>query len=282
MVPIIVRLSLATLSAIVGGLLAAGLRQRASERMLPLVFIALGTLLSVTIFDVLPDAKQGLDWSVFLIAVGSGYLVFWLISRYLYSICPACAFAQTSSELNGSACDSSGIKPEAKWPAAVEDVAVDVNDPAVARARALIWLLTAALAVHCTVDGLAIVVGDDLVRGLDLAVLIAVIVHKLPEGMALALYLMSAGQRASKAVLWTTAVEMATLVGGLAGAQLLTAHSVFWLSLLFAHVGGGFLYLVVTTVGGLRDGQSRSTRPIVIGGGVAFTITSVLLLSLRG
>lgn len=261
MVPIIVRLSLATLSAIVGGLLAAGLRQRASERMLPLVFIALGTLLAVTIFDVLPDAKQGLNWSVFLVAVGSGYLVFWLISRYLYSICPACAFAQTSTD--------------SKLP-------VDVNDPAVARARALIWLLTAALAVHCTVDGLAIVVGDDLVRGLDLAVLIAVIVHKLPEGMALALYLMSAGQRASKAVLWTTAVEMATLVGGLAGAKLLTAHSVFWLSLLFAHVGGGFLYLVVTTVGGLRDGQSRSTRPIVIGGGVAFTITSVLLLSLRG
>jgi len=264
MVPIIVRLSLATLSAIVGGLLAAGLRQRASERMLPLVFIALGTLLAVTLFDVLPDAKQGLNWPVFLGAVASGYVLFWLISRYLYSICPACAFTQVSGEFKQN------CQPD------------DANDPAVARARALIWLLTAALAVHCTVDGLAIVVGDDLARGLDLAVLIAVIVHKLPEGMALALYLMSAGQRASKAVLWTSAVEMATLVGGLAGARLLTAHSTMWLSLLFAHVGGGFLYLVVTTVGGLRDGQSRSTRPIVIGGGLAFTITSVLLLSLRG
>lgn len=260
MVPIIVRLSLATLSAIVGGLLAAVLRRRASDRMLPLVFVALGTLLAVTLFDVLPDAKQGLNWPLFLTAVGSGYLLFWLISRYLYSICPACAFT----------------------PNAASSEPVDVNDPAVVRARALVWLLTIALTVHCTVDGLAIVVGDDLAHGVDLAVLVAVIVHKLPEGMALALYLMSAGKRPGIAVLWTSIVELSTLIGGVAGAQFLTSHSSVWLSLLFAHVGGGFVYLVVTTIGGLRDGQSRSTRPVVIGGSLAFTITSVLLLSLRG
>jgi len=261
MMPIIVRLSLATLSAIVGGLLAAGLRQRASQRMLPLVFIALGTLLAVTVFDVLPDAKQNLTWPVFLVAVLSGYILFWLISRYLYSICPACAFTPPSEH---------------------SKIPVDAHDPTVTRARALLSLLTVALAIHCTVDGLAIVVGDDLAKGLDLAVLIAVIVHKLPEGMALALYLMSAGKRSSTAVALTALVESTTLIGGVAGAALLTAHSMFVLSLLFAHVGGGFVYLVVTTVSGLRDGQAGSARPVVIGGSLAFTITSVLLLSLRG
>jgi len=115
MLPIIVRLSLATLSAIVGGLLAAGLRRRASERMLPLVFVALGTLLAVTLFDVLPAAKAGLTWPAFLIAAGTGYLLFFLISRYIFSICPACAFTPAD--------------PEAP---------VDVNDPTVVRARSLI------------------------------------------------------------------------------------------------------------------------------------------------
>jgi len=91
MVPIIVRLALATLCAILGGLVAVGLRRSASRRLLPLVFIALGTLLAVTLFDVLPDAKESLNWPLFLIAAASGYLLFAVISRYLYSICPACA-----------------------------------------------------------------------------------------------------------------------------------------------------------------------------------------------
>lgn len=261
MVPIIVRLSLATLSAIVGGLVAAVLRARASRRMLPLIFIALGTLLAVTLFDILPDAKENLSWPVFAGAAGSGYILFWLISRYLYTICPACAFKPS---------DANDAEP------------VDVHDPTVSRASALVWLLTVALAIHCTLDGLAIVVGDDLAHGLDLAVLLAVIVHKLPEGMALALYLMSSGQRRSTAVWWTALVELMTLIGGIAGYELLTSRSIFWLSLLFAHVGGGFLYLVVTTLGGLREGESQNTRPVFLGGGLAFTVTAVLLLSLRG
>jgi ZIP family zinc transporter len=229
--------------------------------MLPLIFIALGTLLAVTLFDVLPDAKENLSWPAFLIAAVTGYALFWLISRYLFNICPACAF--------GSLPDPSAHS-------------VDEYDPTVQRARSLVWLLTAALAIHCTLDGLAVVVGDDLARGSDLAILLAVIVHKLPEGMALALYLMSAGQTPSKSLLWTSLVELTTLVGGLAGAHVLTPQSTMWLSLLFAHVGGGFLYLVVSTISSVGDSRARTNRPIVIGGGVAFTITSVLLLSLRG
>jgi len=144
-----------------------------------------------------------------------------------------------------------------------------------------VWLLTAALAVHCTVDGLAIVVGDKLTQGLDVPVLLAVSVHKLPEGMALALFLMSAGRSPSTALLWTVLVESMTVIGGVVGSTLLTHGSSFWLALVFAHVGGGFLYLVVTTLGGFIRGQSRGNRPVVLGGGLAFTVTAVLLWTIH-
>lgn len=260
MLPILVRLSLATLSAVVGGIVAAVLGRRTADRMLPIVFVALGTLLAVTLFDVFPDAKANLTWPVFLLATGSGYGLFWLVSRYLYSICPACAF----NTISGDSCEIG-----------------QNGEPSLVRAQSLAWLLTIALAVHCTVDGLAIVVGDDLSRGFDPAILLAILVHKLPEGMALGLFLISAGRRPAAAALWTALVESTTLFGGLLGAHWISPQSLFWLSLIFAHVGGGFVYLVVTTLGGLAHTCEHNRRPVLLGGSLAFTITSVLLLSLR-
>ncbi|MGO8670954.1 MAG: ZIP family metal transporter [Capsulimonadaceae bacterium] len=259
--PLVSRLAIATVSAFAGGAAAVILGRRASRRVLPLVFIALGTLLAVTLFDVLPDAKHVLTWGPFLVAGGSGFLVFWLISRYLYTICPACA----ACELDGT-----------------EHVHDALSDDVDRRLSASAWLLTGALTVHCVLDGLAVVVGDNLARGIDLPVLVAITVHKFPEGMALALFLLSAGRKPVSAFLWTVVVESTTLIGGLVGAHLLNAQSTFWMAMLFAHVGGGFLFLVATTMSGMSRRASGWDVRVVLGGGLAFTVTSVLLLTMHG
>jgi hypothetical protein len=45
----------------------------------------MGTLLAVTLFDVLPDAKQFLAWPTLLLAIASGYLLLWIIGKYVYT-----------------------------------------------------------------------------------------------------------------------------------------------------------------------------------------------------
>jgi ZIP family zinc transporter len=166
---------------------------------------------------VLPDAKAHLTWPEFLGAVASGILLFWLVSRFIHPICPACS---TSAAEN----------------AARERLQKDAI------------LLMAALAIHCTVDGLAVAAGDGQGGKADLPLLLALSVHKLPEGLALALLLIGAGYRKPVALGWTWAVEMTTELGGALGVWGLQSVSPVWLSLVFAHVGGGFLYLVGLTV----------------------------------
>jgi hypothetical protein len=51
----------------------------------------MGTLLAVTLFDVLPDAKHFLGWPALLLSCASGYLCLWLVGKYVYHVCPACA-----------------------------------------------------------------------------------------------------------------------------------------------------------------------------------------------
>ena len=75
--------AVATLFAFVGIGIGVGLRRIALHRLSLLVAAAMGVLLAVTIFDVLPDAKQLLPWPALLLACASGYLLLWVIGRYV-------------------------------------------------------------------------------------------------------------------------------------------------------------------------------------------------------
>ncbi len=213
--PILLRTTLATLIAFAGGALGVALGQSVARRLTLLIYIAMAALLGVTVCDVLPDAKSVLSWPAFLAAVASGAALFWLVSRYIYHVCPACSFSPTAS------ISPLGIRTT---------------------------LLMVALAIHSTLDGLAVGVGDELAGRPDWAVLLAVAIHKLPEGLALALLLIGSGYTPRKALLWTCAVESTTEIGGLLGITALRDAPRVGLGLLFGHVGGGFLYLVGSTI----------------------------------
>jgi zinc transporter, ZIP family len=215
------RTTIATFMAVVGGGLGAVLTRGAERRLNVLVYTAMGILLLVTVGDILPDAKADLTWPEFLLGALSGMALFWAVSKYIYHICPACAIHT-------------------------------FDNAALARLGQTAVLFMVALGIHATMDGLAVVIGDEIAGRANLGVLFAVSIHKLPEGMALALLLIGAGYSRSRAFWLTVGIEMMTEFGALGGVLFLRGLPPVWLGIIFAHVGGGFLYLVGTTLNSFR------------------------------
>ncbi len=223
---LLLRSTIATLVAFTGGALGVWLGRVAARRLPLLVILAMAALLAVTLCDVLPDAKAFLTWPLFLVATASGYGLFWLVGRYVYHLCPACsigAFDKATTE----------------------------------RLSQSVLLLMVALGLHSTMDGVAVVVGDTITGHPNLAMLLAVSLHKLPEGLALALLLLGAGYGRRKALLWTWAIESTTELGALLAVLGLRHVSPLGLGLLMANVGGGFVYLIVTTLGAFAPQWDR-------------------------
>lgn len=206
--------AIATAVAWCGALVAALLGETGSRFMRPLVYLALLFFGLVAVFDILPESKAALSWPIFISAAAGGYIVFWLIGKYVAPICPACAMRSFD------------------------------GDHRHAHGTGLVFL-AGVLAIHCFFDGLGVSAASTMGESFGLRVFAAIAVHKLPEGFALALMLMVGGRRPWRAFAIAAAVEISTLAGALAGA--VWAHpSEFWLSLILANVGGTFLYLAVS------------------------------------
>lgn len=252
---LLLRSTIAMLIAFGGGILGVALGKVAPHRLNLLVYAAMGALLAVTVFDVLPDAKALLSWSAFLLAGASGYALFWALGKYVYHICPSCsigAFDKATTERLGQS----------------------------------VVLLMVAVSLHSAMDGVAVVVGDRIAGRPNLALLFAVSFHKLPEGLALALLLLGAGYSRPAALLWTLGIESTTEIGALFGILGLRHVSLFHLGLLFAHVGGGFVYLIATTLGIFTKNPRSHTAdpypvPFLASSGLAFSFMSCLIWGLR-
>jgi zinc and cadmium transporter len=211
--------------AVGGGALGASLGS-SHQRLCALISLGAGTLLGVTIFAILPESLQALRWWGTLLAAGSGYVLFAVISKYVYHVCPACA-------------------------------ASHFDEAATHHFSEIAAAMTLALAVHCTADGLALAAGHEAEashtiggRVLDLSLILAICVHKVPEGLALGGLLLGAGFSRSQALLRVAAVESTTLLGGLLGWVFFRHVPIAWLDAVVAHVGGGFFFLAVHAVFG--------------------------------
>jgi zinc and cadmium transporter len=211
--------------AVGGGALGASLGT-SHKRLCALISLGAGTLMGVTVFAILPESFEALRWWGVLLAVGSGYALFAVISKYVYHVCPACAASHF-------------------------DEATTHHFSEIAAA------MTVALAIHCTADGLALAAGHEAEashvpggRVLDLSLIMAICVHKIPEGLALGGLLLGAGFSRAQTSLRVAAVESTTLLGGLLGWLYFRNISNVWLDAIVAHVGGGFLFLAVHAVFG--------------------------------
>jgi zinc transporter ZupT len=209
--------------AVAGGALGASLGT-SHRRLCALISIGAGTLLGVTIFAIVPESLAALHWWGVLVALASGYALFGVISKYVYHVCPACA---------ASHFDESATHHFSEIAAA----------------------MTIALAIHCLADGLALAAGHEAEaahvpgsRVLDLSLVLAICVHKIPEGLALGGLLLGAGFSRAQTVFRVAAVESTTLLGGILGLVFFRGISSVWLDAVVAHVGGGFLFLAIHAV----------------------------------
>jgi zinc transporter ZupT len=251
--PSIGYVALAFALAVGGGWLGASLGT-SHRRLCALISLGAGTLLGVTVFGIIPESLETLRWWGLLLALGSGYGLFAIITKYVYHICPACAASHF-------------------------DEATTHRFSEIAAAMML------ALAIHCTADGLALAAGHEAQashvaggRALDFSLVVAVCAHKIPEGLALGALLLGAGFNPTQTVTRVAAVEGTTLLGGVLGWLFLRRVSGFWLDAVVAHVGGGFLFLAAHAVLGeiLRHHKVLVLASFGLGFGAIGTLTLLL------
>src|SRR5437660_10080785 len=235
--------------AVAGGWISTSL-QLAHKQLCALISFAAGTLLGVTIFAILPESFGASSWWAAFLALASGYALFFFISKYVHHVCPACA---------ASHFDADATKHFSEIASA----------------------LIVALAIHSTTDGLALGIQHEApaMEATKLSLFSALCIHKVPEGLALGSLLIGAGLHRSAALRWVAAVEATTLLGGVIGYFFLSNISTFWLALIMAHVGGGFLYLATHAVLGemLKHGKKLVLTSFSIGVG----LIAILNIGLR-
>jgi zinc transporter ZupT len=154
---ILVRVCAAFVVALIGGVFSAFLA-RTHKQLCALISLGAGTLLGVTVFAIVPECLETLRWWQFLVAAATGYGLFAVISKYVFHVCPACAashFDEATTHHFGK-------------------IAIP---------------MMVALAIHCTVDGLALAAGHEEPvvsasgRSLDASMTLAICVHSRCHGL---------------------------------------------------------------------------------------------------
>jgi ZIP family zinc transporter len=243
------RVGLAFSLAIAGGAISS-LFAVSHERLCRLISFAAGTLLGVTLFSIIPETYESMHVWQLSVALISGYLLFLLISRYVFHVCPACA-------------------------------ASHFDEAATHRFSEIATAMVIALALHSTMDGLALALGkeSELAGRVDASLLLAICVHKVPEGLALCALLVASGFSRIVALGWVAAVEATTLLGGVIGIWIGPRIPNVWLDMILMHVGGGFIFLAIHAVFGELVKHSR--RLVLVSFFAGLLLIASLNLALR-
>jgi zinc and cadmium transporter len=235
--------------AVAGGTISASLRLQ-HKALCALISFAAGTLLGVTIFAILPESLGASPTWAMLLALLTGYALFFFISKHVHHVCPACAASHFDAD-------------------------------ATRHFSEIASALIVALAIHSTTDGLALGIQGEAsaTSAAKWSLFSALCIHKIPEGLALGSLLIGAGLQRAAAVGWVAAVESTTLLGGVIGYLFLTKISILWLGLIMAHVGGGFIYLATHAVIGemLKHGKKLVLTSFALG----IALIAVLNIALR-
>jgi zinc transporter ZupT len=240
------RAVLATGAAILGGLIVLVFGEVRHRVLCALVSFAAGALLSVAALNILPEAAELSNWPIVIVSAFIGLGIFYLIGKYVYFLCPACA----ASAIN--------------------------EDRGYLRLGILMIL---AMTLHSLSDGLALALGSEAnVPLVGLLILIAITYHKIPEGLALTSVSLMAGFKRWRALLVTILVETTTALGAFLGLIISKNISGSWVGILLGHVAGGFLYIVFfALIQEMREHEKRSIVTYSILGFLSIVILRSLL-----
>ncbi len=202
----------ATAAAIAGILLGISLKgaRQGTRLMVP---FAGGLLMGIALFGLLPELTEELGLARGLLLVAAGYLTLRVINRYLFPVCPSCAH-----DHDHNACTTT--------------------------LHGFAAPLVIAAAIHSTLDGWSIVTAQAAApAGVRLALPLAMVLHKIPEGIALGAILRAAVASRWPAFFWCVLCEGCTLLGGAAGLGLAPVLGQAWIGYPLGIAGGTFFYL---------------------------------------
>lgn len=227
---------LATAAAVAGAL--AGLFLRGAGRGTRVIVpFAGGLLVGIAVFGLFPELVVEIGWVRGLALFASGYLLLLGINRFLFPVCPSCSHDHD-------------------------------HDVCAAALHGFAGPLLSAAVIHSALDGWSIVTAQWAApAGVRLTLPLAVVLHKVPEGIALGAILRAALPSRATAFAWCVLAEGATLLGGAAGLQLAPLMGQAWLSYPLAIAGGFFFYLGFHAVHGewKRRGALPAFMPALTG-----------------
>jgi zinc transporter ZupT len=199
----LIRVALAALLAMACAI--TGIVASAGRRAHILVPLSGGLLAAVAVFALIPETADEIGWPVALLAACAGYALLEIFDRAGLPVCPSCSHSHGFS-----------------------------------------GPLVAATAIHAFVDGWGMMaIGGSSSHGLSghdvsRAILAALLLHKIPEGLALGAILRMSTGKASRAVALAILAESPTLIGGIVG---LRAAQASWIDYPLALAGGAYLFL---------------------------------------
>lgn len=169
----------------------------------------------VALFGLLPELGHTTGWAPTLGLGALGYALLAVLDRFGVPVCPSCSHGE-----------------------------------------AFLSALVAAVAVHALVDGWSMVAVSVASPGsISAAISTAVILHKVPEGIALGALIRPAAATRSAAIALCAAAELPTVVGGALG---LWATPAEWINYPLALAMGTFLFLGTHAVFAARRGATSA------------------------
>jgi zinc transporter ZupT len=205
LIPLIV--TLIALAGILIGVFASNVPEL-SRRAVP---FSGGVLIGIAGFFILPEMATVFSWPGAILWVSVGFAALWVFDKYVYNVCPSCSHTHD-------------------------------HDRCSTRLHGFAGPLLAAAALHSVLDGWTLAASQET-RDLGPAFFLGIAVHKLPEGLALAVIVRSALRSHTAAIIGCTAAELATLVGARIEIVLYPYVGLSWVYGLLALAAGSFLYL---------------------------------------
>ena len=209
---ILIQALLTILSALTGAAIIFLIKLN-HEKLCALISFSAGGLFGAAIFTLIPESLHSLKTIEVILGILSGYLIFWLLTKYYSHVCPACSASHFD-----------------------ERTAKKFTE--IARA------LLIALSIHSFLDGVAISTKGVVENISNTSVFIAILTHKFPEGLALASMMFSANYSRNRILIYVFGVEMVTVLGAIIGNIILKSYvSEVLISVVMSHIAGGFIFL---------------------------------------
>ena len=178
------------------------------------VLVSSGVLLvAISLLLVAPELAEHYGWTGGLLWMAVGFLVLWMINRYVYPLCPSCAHDHDHGSCS-----------------------VPLHGFAVP--------MIFASGLHAFMDGWSLMASrQDPSQALQLAFLVGITVHKLPEGLALGAILRASLRARWRAGGGAALAQFMTVIGGMVALWLAPWAGVRWSGAFLGVAGGSFLYL---------------------------------------